>query len=155
MSLTKCSRRACGRASRVIKELWEVEIADNIEQGCAPDVARAFTVIRWAYHGDLRPLADAIKAGSLHDAVLGFLADMIDKGRLQMVPRGRGHPKMPETFARDLVAASAYGAKDKGKGSDAAIERIAAVMGISSQLVRQAITRLRKHNNNSNKRFPI
>jgi hypothetical protein len=130
----------------VIKELWEVEIAHSIEQGCAPDVARAFTIIRWVYHGDLRPLADAIKAGSLHDAVLGFLADMIDRGRLQMVPRGRGHPKMPETFARDLVAASAYGAKGKGRGSDAAIERIATVMGIRSQLVKQAIIRLRKHN---------
>jgi hypothetical protein len=127
-------------------ELWEVEIAHSIERGCAPDVARAFTIIRWAYHGDLRPLAGAIKTGSLHDAVLGFLADMIDKDRLQMVPRGRGHPKMPETFARDLVAASAYEAKDKGKGSDAAIERIAAVMGISSQIVKQAITRLRRHN---------
>jgi hypothetical protein len=88
---------ALGGAALVSKELWEVEIAHSIEQGCAPDVARAFTVIRCAYHGDLQPLAGAIKAGSLHDAVLGFLADMIDMGRLQMVPRGRGHPKMPES----------------------------------------------------------
>jgi hypothetical protein len=68
----------------VVKELWEVEIAHSIEQGCTPDVARAFTIIRWAYHGDLQPLSAAIKGGSLHDAVLGFLADMIDKDRLQM-----------------------------------------------------------------------
>jgi hypothetical protein len=139
----------------VIKKLWEVEIAHSIERGCVADVARAFTIIRWAYHGDLRPLAAAIRADSLHDAVLGFLADMIDKDRLQMVPRSSGHPKMPETFARDLVAASVYRAKDEGKGSDAAIERIAAVMGISSQIVKQAITRLRKHNSKQGKSFAI
>jgi hypothetical protein len=131
----------------VIKELWEVEIAHSIER-VVPLMLRGHSL---SSVGPTTATCDRLRVQSrqapFHDAVLGFLADIIDKDRLQMVPRGRGHPKMPETFARDLVAASAYGVKDKGKGSDPAIDRIAAVMGISSQIVQQAINRLSKHNN--------
>jgi hypothetical protein len=128
----------------MIKELWEVEIAGWIEGGLPSDAARALTIMRWAYHGDLRPLSAEIKAGPPFDgALLVFIAEMIDNGRLQMKPKGRGSPKKPETFARDYIAALAYEAKDEGESSDEAIERIASVIGISPQSIRRAITRKR------------
>jgi hypothetical protein len=124
---------------------WEIEISDSIEHGSSPDVARAFTIIRWAYHGDLRPLSAALKSDdAIDDAVLTFLALMIDSGRLQVKPR-HGHPVKPETVARDLLVAYAYEEKDETETSDAAIERLADAMAMSTQSVRQAITRKRKY----------
>jgi hypothetical protein len=122
---------------------WEIEISDAIEHGAKPDVARAFTVIRWAYHGDLRPLSAALKSDPVDDAVLAFLGDMIDKGRLQMKPRS-GHPVNPEVVARDILVATAYEAKDEDEKSGDAIKRLADAMAMSTQSVRQAITAKRK-----------
>jgi hypothetical protein len=122
---------------------WEIEIEYSIDQGTKPDIARAFTIIRWAYNGDLRPLAWACRQPDrLDDAVLGFLAELIDNDRLRVVPRKRASPKKPETFARDLVASLAYDRADGG--SEAAFEKIADMMGMSHQSVRQAVTRWRK-----------
>jgi hypothetical protein len=134
----------------MIDELWEIEIAKCIKEGEDPVIARAFTIIRWAYLGDLRPLAVAINKGhAIDDAVLGFLADMIKKGRLQMKPKPgrRGSPNTPETYARDLIAGAAYEAKDPNEGSDEAFERIGGVIGVSPQVVRQAVTHWRKARN--------
>jgi hypothetical protein len=131
----------------MIKEPWEIEIAHHIKQGSKPDVARPFTMIRWAYHGDLRPLAAAIKEGHVPDEVLCFLAEMIDAGRLQMKPRRRGRPQMPEAFARNLGAAFAYEAKSSDESSDEAFKRIAAMLAKSPESVRHAVTRKRKTKN--------
>jgi hypothetical protein len=128
----------------MIEEPWEIDIAHLMERGMEHEDARAFTIIRWAHHGDLRPLARALLSGPLDKAVTGFLVDMIQKDKLRVVHRRRGPPKKPEAFAKNLVAALAYEDKDAAEGSDAAIERIAATLGMSHQSVRQAITRKRR-----------
>jgi hypothetical protein len=62
------------------RELWEVEIDGNIERGVEPHEAVTMTIGHWADQGDLRPLAWAIREA--HAIDLGFLAEMIEKGRL-------------------------------------------------------------------------
>jgi hypothetical protein len=62
------------------REMWEVEIDDNIERGLEPHEAVTVTICHWADQGDLRPLAWAIREG--HAIDLRFLAEMIEKGRL-------------------------------------------------------------------------
>jgi hypothetical protein len=128
------------------EELWETEISWWIEGGLPPDIARGLTIMRWAYYGDLRPLSETIKAGPPFDpALLGFLVEMIDSGRLQVKQPRRGSPKRPQAFARNLLAAIAYEEKDGSESSEEAFERIASILGISPQSVRQAVTRKRKH----------
>src|SRR5262245_52488001 len=88
---------------------WETEAEFYIQRfGIDIDKARTFTILRWMHHGDLRPLAAAIAEGhKLHEAVLNKLADMIQNDRIKVSGK-RGHPKSPEVFARDLIAAQSY-----------------------------------------------
>ena len=126
---------------------WEIEITLYTElSGIDPEKARTLTIFRWMYHGDFRPLAAAISEGHvLSEAVLNLLADMISEDRLKLVPRkGRGHPKVPATFARNTVAALAYEKEKYQRPSDEAFEKIAAALGTSKQTVQQAVTRWRK-----------
>src|SRR5262249_35459200 len=91
--------------------LWEIEIAFYTnKRGIDPEKARTFTILRWMYLGDFRPLAAAIDEGHVLDfAVLNCLAGLILDGRLKLTPsKGRGHPKAPETFARSVVSSLAY-----------------------------------------------
>jgi hypothetical protein len=126
------------------QEPWEIETAFYINaRGIDPDKARIFTIIRWMWNGDLRPLEAAIVEGhELDPAVLNTLADLISNGRLQVQPLRRGRPKKPELFARKVAAALAY-ESESGK-SDEAFNRIAKAIGTSDRTVRQAVTALRK-----------
>jgi hypothetical protein len=124
---------------------WEVEIAFFTEKrGIDPEKARIFTVLRWMYHGDFRPLAWSINEGhALDEAIGNSLSRMIGEGRLKLVARkGRRRYKVPATFGRNIVAALAYEAHT-GK-SDEAFAEIANDIGISEQTVRQAVTAWRK-----------
>jgi len=138
-------------------EPWEIEVAfytDNL--GLDPDEARTFTILRWLYHGDLRPLQAAIVEGRKIDgAVFVFLVDMISGdtrrlGRpppycLKAVPLHRGRPKKPELDARRIIAALAY-ERQTGK-SDEKFERVARAIGTSDRTVRREVTASRKAQN--------
>jgi hypothetical protein len=124
---------------------WEIEIAYWINhRGTDPDKARAFVIIRWMWHGDLRPLAAAIGEGHvLHQGVLNWLARMIDEDRLTIKRNRHGRPKPPDKFARDIVAALLYEDRTTDNSKDA-FKEIADILSMSHQSVRQAVTRWRK-----------
>jgi hypothetical protein len=125
--------------------LWEIETEFWIDRDFPPEVAHWLTIVRWMEQGDLRPLAAAIRKGDVDRAVLNHVVKMIDANRLRVVPRKRGSPKKPEALARDLLLARAYESRP-GK-SETRIEDIAKAVGMSHQVVRQAITRWRKFKN--------
>jgi hypothetical protein len=123
---------------------WDTEIAYYInKRDIEPQKALTFTILRWMYHGDLRPLAAAIVDGyELDEAVLNMLAGLIREGRLNVVPKRKGRPKDPSKFSRNIVAGLAYDGH-AGK-SDEAFASIAKAIGRSESSVRQAVTALRK-----------
>jgi hypothetical protein len=131
---------------------WDIEAAFYIKElGTDPEKARIFVILRWMYHGDFRPLAAAIweggPGGNLDDAVLSLLAQLIDQGRVKLVPRkqGRtGRPKNPATLARRIVAGASYEADFPEMKSDERIEEISNVLGMSPQSVRNAVTAWKK-----------
>jgi hypothetical protein len=129
---------------------WDIEIAYWLKKGgddLDPDKARIFTILRWMYHGDFRPLAAAIHEGyALDEAILNCLARMIDEDRLTIKARQRGIPKLPNKFSRDLVAALLYESRTTTENSEDALKYVADTLGMSHQSVRQAVTRLRKAN---------
>src|SRR5262245_22261339 len=134
---------------------WDWEIEMRIEQGMDQYQARDHVIRRWMQAGDLRPLSAAIKKHGhlvLRGPILGLLVQMIDTGQL-VVPAGRGRPQDPEADARDEFAADTYEeflqllkdepmVDDDGHGvrSDHLFEAVAAVCGVSVQVVRQAVT---------------
>lgn len=121
-------------------EPWEVEIAFYTDELEMPALdARTFTICRWMWLGDLRPLAAAIDEGPLDAPVLDMLVRLIREDRLRVVPCKRGSPKKPERAGRDIAAALAYEAHP-GK-SDEAFREIAEAIGMSEQTVRNAVTR--------------
>jgi hypothetical protein len=124
---------------------WEVEVAYYINV-CQLDPvdARAWTIIRWMYLGDLRPLSAEIKkqGTAIDGAVLGSLERMIDEGLLTVKPRGRGRPTQPATTIRNTLAALRHENRDI-KSADA-IQAIADEFGMSDELVRRAIRHRRK-----------
>jgi hypothetical protein len=137
---------------------WDNEIADYIDRrGLDPEVARTWTIMRWLYHGNLRPLAASIAEGhALHPAVLNLLADMIaDLGLSDLTPAfkvtveklGPGARKKLDAYWRDLAAAQAYEAYDGP--SNEAFEKIADALGIGEKAVRLAVTKDRKRKANS------
>jgi hypothetical protein len=126
---------------------WNDEIAFYIEKrGLDPEEARIVTILRWTYHGDFRPLAEAIRVGRVPAEVLNLLYDMIVDGRLKVVHRKyRGRPRSPEAQARKIGIASVYGeARLSGFSSKEAFEQIAEALGMSEQTLRQAVTAWRK-----------
>jgi len=127
-----------------LSELWKIETGRWIMAGFPPDIAEGLTIIRWALLGDLRPLSAALKSPPIDPALLGFIVEMIDTGRLQMKQPRRGSPKRAEALARNVLAAFAYEAKPDCETSDEAFDRIANALGISHQAVRLAVTRSRK-----------
>lgn len=139
-------------------EPWDIEIAFYINhRGIDPDKARTFTIIRWMWLGDLRPLEAAIvERHSLDQAVLNLLADMISGDasrfgkpppyRLRTTTLRKGRRKRPEHGARNIVAALAYEHED-GK-SDEVFERIGRAIGKTDRTVRQAVTAWRKQSAN-------
>jgi hypothetical protein len=141
-----------------LEPLWEIEVDFYTNKcGLDSDKARTFMMLRWLYHGDLRPLEAAIVEGHEIDrAVLNLLADMIssDESRLGKPPPhrliaaklSRGRPKKPELFARGEIAAQKYeGSRAlRTESSDEVFERIANELGISPRTVRQAVTAFRK-----------
>jgi hypothetical protein len=135
------------------RQLWEIEVAHWTNEGMDPDTARAFTISRWLYHGDLRPLEAAIvERREIHPAVLILLADMISGGtsrfgkppphRLKVEKHRRGPSKKPELFARGLVVAREY--ERHAGNSDEEFERIAKELGIGPRTARQHVTASRK-----------
>jgi hypothetical protein len=125
---------------------WDIEVAYwTNHRGVDPDIAHAFVIIRWMWHGDLRPLAAAIEEGHvLHQGVLNWLARMIEEGRLTVKRNRHGAPKPPDKFARDIVAALLY--ERRTNNSKDAFKEIAATLSMSHQSVRQAVTRWRRAN---------
>lgn len=127
---------------------WEEEAAFYCEKlGIDPEEARIATTLRWMYHNDFRPLAAIINAGQIPDkAVLNLLAELIDKGRLQLVQRKRrGRPKSPEAGARRIVVGRAYEeAQKEGFESKEVFEKIAEALNMSEPSVRQMVTAWRK-----------
>jgi hypothetical protein len=133
--------------------LWEIEVAHWTKEGFDPDDARGFTISRWLYHGDLRPLEAAlVERREIHPAVRILLADMISGGtrkfgkpppyRLKVERLRRGPPKKPELFARGLVVAREYG--HHAGNSDEEFERVAKELGINPRTARQHLTASRK-----------
>ncbi len=126
---------------------WNVEVEYWINnKGINPNKARTFVIIRWMYHGDLRPLVAAIRGGHPIDQdLLSWLAFMIDDGRLTVKPPRHGRPRPAAKFARDIIAALLYENR-AADNSENAFREIAEALGISHQSVRQAVTRWRKTN---------
>jgi hypothetical protein len=133
---------------------WEIEIAYYTNfMGIDAEKARIFTILRWMYWGDFRPLAGAIWEGhEIDEAILNCLAEMIDDKRLKLVPRNhRGRPMMPEARAYWVVAGLMY--ERSALPSKKAFEEIADTLGMSEQNVRRLVTSWRKaqrkaqHNN--------
>jgi hypothetical protein len=126
--------------------LWDLEIEDWINHcGLHPNDARAWTILRWMYWGNLRPLAAAIRARQpLNDVVLGTLAEMIDEDRLRAKPHGRGAPFRPGKSTRDSIAA-AFRERlvSQGKTPAEADRLTAALIRRSEESVRKAVTRSR------------
>ena len=130
---------------------WDLETELNAEGGLSLDMARTATILRWMWHGDLRPLAAAIMEGHAFDeAVLIALALMIlDSDQQpyrvetkQRKPRGR--PKDMGKFARDYFAAAAYKKNVSRRKSEETFNEIANAIGRSDRTVRQALTWRRK-----------
>lgn len=131
---------------------WDIEIAFYVEKrGIDFDKARTFTILRWMYHGDFRPLASAIQEGqALDQAVLNLLVELIFDNRLTLQPRRRGSPRKPERFGRDVAAALLYEAsarnsnKKHSNSSDDVFRSIAEKINIGDRSVRRAVTAYRK-----------
>jgi hypothetical protein len=130
------------------EKLWDIETAFYTNwRGIGSENARIFTVLRWMWHGDFRPLAAAIDEGQVLDqAILNLLATMISEGRLKLIPRkGRGRPKAPSTYPRNIVAGLAYEHRRKeGHDSEEAFRFIADELSMSEENVRRAVTAWRK-----------
>jgi len=124
------------------KPWWEVEIAFFIDEcGLPPLDARSFTICRWMWNGDLRPLAASLEAGPLDAPVAAMLARLIREDRLQV--RGkRGAGRKPERTGRDIIAALEY--EQHPCKSDEAFSEIAEALGVSEQTIRNAVTKWRK-----------
>ena len=122
-----------------MNEWWDSSAFYTDELGMPALDARTFTICRWMYHGDLRPLADALDEGPLDAPVIDMLVKLIREDRLRVAPRKRGSPKKPERAGRDIAAALAYEAHP-GK-SDEAFHDIAEMIGMSEKTVRNAVTR--------------
>jgi hypothetical protein len=129
-------------------ELWEIETQLFVKElDLPPEVAHWFTIVRWMWHGDFRPLVAAIQQDqALDPAVLNAIVEMIEEGRLKVTPLKRGRPMKPAAEMRDRLAALRYEKQDGN--SDAAFREIASAMGMSEQAVRAAVTRWRKARNN-------
>jgi hypothetical protein len=133
---------------------WEIEIAYYVKKtGIDPETARVFTIVRWMELGDLRPLYAAIvKAPALDDklvaidgAILSYLKELIEQGRLVVKPRGRHRPKSPDKFARDLVGALSYERAERAKGkSEAVFQEVAASVGMTKDALKEAVASFRK-----------
>jgi hypothetical protein len=121
---------------------WYDEITFYIERGIDPEKARIFTILRWMWHGDFRPLAAAIVERQIPEEALTLLHDMIIEGRLKLVHGKRQRPKSPEAQARNIALALLY--EEAQHPSAETFDKIAEAFGVSEQTVRQAVTRLRK-----------
>ena len=125
---------------------WETEIAFYVQHhGMPPLDARTFTICRWMYHGDLRPLAAALDDGPLDAPVIDMLTRLIREDRLRVTRGKRGRPSAPDQTGRSIAAALAYDAHP-GK-SDEAFNEIAEAAGMSEQSVRNAVTSWRAWRN--------
>ena len=126
--------------------LWDLEIEDWINHcGLHPDDARMWTILRWMYWGDLRPLAAAFRDRWVLDGViLNTLAEMIDEGRLRAKPHGRGARFRPGKSTRDRIAELFYVYQiNQGKTPAEAHQLIARIIGRGGETVRKAVTRSR------------
>jgi hypothetical protein len=130
------------------KNIWdyETDILTAAFPDWAPEQARTWTITRWMQLGNLRPLAAAIRAGSIPDQdVLDLLATMIEEGRIAAKPRsGRGSKLQPDTFPRPVIAARFYERLVKGKiKSPSEARRLAAdLISRDVETVRKAVTLL-------------
>jgi hypothetical protein len=138
---------------REIDDPWEHQIAYWVSKGVDPETARLATIICWANAGDLRPLVCAIGQApkvdgsekvAIDGAILGFIARMINEGRLTM-RRRRGAPRSPDTFVRNLLAILDYeNQRAAGISSNAARNDVCCKYEISELAFREALPRFRK-----------
>jgi hypothetical protein len=128
---------------------WEAEFAFYVNhKGFDHDKALTWVILRWLWHGDLRPLSWAIWQGyGLDEAVLNALAIEIDAGRLAAKPyvKTNSRPKDPAKFIRDYIAAEGYNIFIRaGKSSEEAFVEVADYLSTSPETVRRAVTERRK-----------
>jgi hypothetical protein len=139
----------------MIEQWWNYEIEFYVSEcGYTLNQARTFTILRWMWEGDLRPLQHAImEKWELDDAVLLMLADMISdkpishpymaRYKIKAEQRTRsGRSKDPEEAGRAYMLGTIYDSREIG--SEPAFEAIAKHMGMSHQTVRNAVTAWRK-----------
>jgi hypothetical protein len=130
------------------KNIWdyEVDILTTAYPDQAPGWARTWMIMHWMHLSDLRPLAAAIRAGSILDQdVLTLLASMIEEGRITAVrPRkGRGSKLQPDTLMRQFIAARFYERLvAKGKSPREARRLAADLISRDVGTVRKAVTLL-------------
>jgi hypothetical protein len=146
-----------------MQEPWEIEteqIAAN--NGCPPELAQTFVILRWMYLGKLEPLMDSIlKRQSLDQAVLNALAYMIadddkvftsasdpsDKYRspFRLETKRRhgkaGRPAAPSKFIRQFLIEKDYRSLTKELGprnSEKALEEVSKRRHVSISTVLKA-----------------
>jgi hypothetical protein len=121
------------------ENIWDIETSHFIHHTEAdPAMARAWTIFRWMYFGDLHPLAAAIREdGALDKFVLVKLADMIDEGHITAKRRTPFHPA---TSTREEVARIIYDYQiTEGKTPTEAVQLTARMIGRGEEYVRAAL----------------
>jgi hypothetical protein len=133
---------------RLGMEPWEWQVHYYVkERGIDPHLARTFVILWWTWHGDFRPLSEAIKQDKkIDDAVLPLLVEMIDEGRLTLRPKRKGRPRNPEQRIRNFLGATMYEKFKSDGDSEKVFEAIAGAICASPKSVRETVTRLRKQN---------
>ena len=136
-----------------IDDPWEYQIAYMIRKGYDPEQAKLATIILWANAGDLRPLQRAIAEApkldcsemvAIDGAILGCIQHLINEDRLT-VKLGRGAPRSPDKFVRDLLAVIDYeNQRAAGKSSSAARKDVCRKYEISELSFREALPQIRK-----------
>jgi hypothetical protein len=124
------------------ENLWEIEVQHWVNAGLNPIDARAWTIMRWMYYGDLHPLVAAIReGGQLDKVVLNTLADLIDRG---WISGKRRSPFHPATRIRGDVATTIYKCHiDAGKSHTEALRLTARLIGRGEESVKAALRRSR------------
>ena len=137
-----------------IDDPWEYQIAYLIRKGYDPEQAKLATIILWANAAHLRPLQRAIAEApkldgsemiAIDGAILGIIQRLINQDRLTVKPQGRGAPRSPDKFVRDLLAVVDYENQcSAGKSSSAARKDVCRKYEISELSFKEALPRMRK-----------
>jgi hypothetical protein len=82
---------------------------------------------------------------AIDGAILGIIQRLINQDRLTVKPQGRGAPRSPDKFVRDLFAVVDYENQcSAGKSSSAARKDVCRKYEISELSFKEALPRMRK-----------